>query len=43
MRPFFIVLSQNIELEGRDIEVQGFVVQKELSQEAQILAVKLFF
>ena len=39
--PVLIVLAQHIEQEGVHVVVQGFVVQEQLGQQAQALAVHL--
>jgi hypothetical protein len=41
MGPSRVNLRQNIKHEGFDIVVKGFVIQKELGQQAYILAIEL--
>jgi len=41
MTSLLILLSQHIEQERRDIEVEGFVVEEQFAQQTQVLTVEL--
>ena len=40
MRALLVDLAEDVEEEGDDVEVEGLVVEEELGQQAQVLAVQ---